>query len=58
MDSELLLKFFGISQTTFQRCRVRFYAFFGSTFDETAVCNEDNDFDSLHSLFSGINKNQ
>ena len=29
MDSELLLKFNGHSQTTFRHCRVRFYTFFG-----------------------------
>ena len=32
MDSELFLKFIaimGISQATFQHCRIRFYTFFG-----------------------------
>ena len=37
MDSELLLKFMGICQTTFRHCRLRFYAFYWTTFVETAV---------------------
>ena len=41
MDSELLLKLLGFTQTTFRHCRVRFYAFFfffWATFVETAIC--------------------
>ena len=39
MDSELLLKFIGISQTTFQHCRVRFYGFFGQPLSKQLYTN-------------------
>ena len=54
MDSELLiclLKFIEFSQNTFRHCCVRFYAFFGQPFVETAVF-EQVDYGNMKYLFT------
>ena len=57
MDSELLLKFMVISQTTFRHCRVRFYFFFfRTTFVETAVWLSYNDILGLTTKVKKVTK--